>query len=55
MIFNKSGSINFRLKPQDKEFLIYLANREELKLSEFIREIAKEKIIKAKLTNKKAN
>lgn len=53
---NKDAMINFRIKQREKEYLSFLAGASDLKLSELIREILNERVIKEKiLINKKPN
>lgn len=44
MATNKSKIVNFRLKPKDKTLLLSIADKEDLRLSELIREILFERI-----------
>ncbi len=55
MVTNKSAIINFRVKPNDRECLLHLADKNDLRLSELIRETLKERLIKEKILNKKPN
>jgi hypothetical protein len=55
MISNKTAKINFRVKPNDRERLLHLADKNDLRLSELIREILKERLIKENTLIKKPN
>lgn len=48
MATNKTQIINFRLRPSDKQLLLDLADKEDLKLGELIREILFKRIQKEK-------
>jgi hypothetical protein len=54
MPINKSHFINVRIRPQDKLYLISIASKKDVRLSDFVREVLYERIIKEKL-NKKPN
>ena len=53
MITNKTAKINFRVKPNDRERLLHLADKNDLRLSELIRETLKERLIKENILIKK--
>jgi len=55
MVTNKSAIINFRVKPNDRECLLHLADKNDLRLSELIRETLKERLIKENILIKKPN
>ncbi len=49
---NKTETINFRLKPVDREALLNLAKKKGLMLGQLIREILRERLIKEKMLDK---
>jgi len=51
MSINKSDFIIFRIKPEQKEILLNIAQREEVRLSELLRRLVYKKLIKKRLTN----
>ncbi len=51
MSINKSDFIIFRIKPEQKEMLLNIAQREEVRLSELIRRLVFKKLKKERLPN----
>lgn len=51
MSYFKSELITFRIKPNEKALLLNLAEKEQLHLSEFIRELIKKRLKREKQFN----